>query len=156
MLRNHIYVQTTTINRYWHCCKKASTRCPARLRFDEHFNLVFYKFQHTHPPPPYFLTPDGKYDLSTDMTYHGNLDMSQHQFEIIQLPNRKRPQLSLDGHMFSQTTAGRRYWHCNKNKVFNCRARLRFNEDFKLTHSYLDHTHAPGAVKNEIKEEIIV
>ncbi|KAL0881474.1 hypothetical protein ABMA27_001337 [Loxostege sticticalis] len=59
MVQNHAFTQTTTDNRYWHCFKKQSTRCPAKIRFDERGNLAFFDRNHNHEPPQYHKTQDG-------------------------------------------------------------------------------------------------
>lgn len=159
MLKNHFFVQTTGGRRYWHCYRRITSKCKARLRFDEHFNLVFSYSGHTHNPPSYFITDDGKYHLNKPK--EDNKPSSDLEFELIERPNRK-PQVVIDGYMFYQSGTSRRYWYCCKRALHRCRARVHINEQLKVIFSDLEHTHAPNMITTKsqddinIKEEFVI
>ncbi|CAH2085742.1 unnamed protein product [Euphydryas editha] len=62
LLQNYTFARTTSDNRYWNCSKKCGLKkCPARLKFDSHGNLVFIKLDHNHEPPTFYKQKDGQY-----------------------------------------------------------------------------------------------
>lgn len=60
-LRGYTYRQTNQDDRHWSCTTRTRTRCQARLRFNDHKEIVFHKLTHNHSAPRYFKTSTGKY-----------------------------------------------------------------------------------------------
>lgn len=61
LLHNYTFAQTTSDKRYWNCSKKRTTKCTAKLKFDNGGRLVSYHLYHNHSSKSYYKTNDGKY-----------------------------------------------------------------------------------------------
>ncbi|KAL0831884.1 hypothetical protein ABMA28_001414 [Loxostege sticticalis] len=136
MVQNHAFTQTTTDNRYWHCFKKQSTRCPAKIRFDERGNLAFFDRNHNHEPPQYHKTQDGKFLIFLPL-----LIVAEVNYKLI---NSGRSQLlMIDGYTFSKANKISRTWHCSSSGMMNCKAHVRIDRSNTLVCVLLEHNHPP-------------
>lgn len=61
LVKDYTFAQTTSDHRYWNCSRKASSKCNAKLRFNDSGKLIHCDLGHSHSPPIFFRKQDGTY-----------------------------------------------------------------------------------------------
>ncbi|CAD0200263.1 unnamed protein product [Chrysodeixis includens] len=67
LVKDYTFAQTTSDHRYWNCSRKASSKCNAKLRFNDAGKLIHCDLDHSHSPPVFYRKHDVLEHLSENI-----------------------------------------------------------------------------------------
>ncbi|KAH9645077.1 hypothetical protein HF086_005622 [Spodoptera exigua] len=60
LIEDHTFNQVKKDFRYWNCSKRTTAGCKAKIKFDNHNNIISYFREHNHSAPKFFIH-NGRY-----------------------------------------------------------------------------------------------
>ncbi|KAJ8718884.1 hypothetical protein PYW07_016440 [Mythimna separata] len=170
MIEDHTFSQAKKDIRYWHCSKRTTKGCKAKIQFDNYQNVTAYVRDHNHSPPPYAVGFDGtmirlppkltitnedqdlkkeQYEQLEQLDYEEEEITDQSNIALFVESRRGKTVLQYNGHRYRKAYKSRNgtRWNCSLNK--NCAAFIFLNDQDEILMSHEEHDHPqPARLEN--------